>query len=357
MALGTARLGRVEPATRTGRPVSTLAFDWLYSILLLLMSAGVYMDGWSHIEFGPDQSVFSEYHLLFYTSLTLIGMWLLGNSYRYIRQGYKGFNAIPVGYTLSLLGVFVFGVGGVLDLTGHSLFGFETGMEALLSPTHMLLFVGWGLIALGPARAATQRQTKPNFLAFLPGLFSWTMFTNVLAFAGLAFFPTVDNPWMLGEWRTSTEWLGHNLGVMGIMAQSVLLVATSLWLIYNFRLPRGTFTFFFTLFALLTTITSFIPELIVPFVITGVLLDVLYVVLKPSLLRRAQLYSFGALLPVLFWTSFYGYVIATNLKGGVWYTNYIWVGSIVEAGIVGLLITLLSTASQVSVEKQKQLES
>jgi hypothetical protein len=74
MALGTAKLGRTRRATRTGRPVSTLAFDWLYSVLVLLMSAGVYMDGWSHIEYGPDQSVFSEYHLLFYSSLTMIGL-------------------------------------------------------------------------------------------------------------------------------------------------------------------------------------------------------------------------------------------------------------------------------------------
>jgi hypothetical protein len=357
MALGTARLSTVQPATRTGRPVSTLAFDWIYSVLLLFMSAGIYMDGWSHIEFGPDQSVFSEYHLLFYTSLTLIGLWLVGNSYRYIRQGYKGLNAIPVGYTLSFLGVLIFGVGGVLDLMGHSLFGFETGMETLLSPTHIILFVGWSLIALGPARAAAQRQAKPSFLQFLPGLFSWTMFANVLAFAGMAFFPTVNNAWMLQEWRTSTEWLGHNLGVMGTMAQSVLLVATSLWLIHNFRLPVGTFTFFLTLFALLTTITSFIPQFIVAFVITGILLDLLYQILKPSATRKAQLYSFGFLLPVIFWTSFYLYTSATNLKGGVWYTDYIWMGSIFEAGIVGLLITLLSTLSQVGLEKQGQLEA
>jgi hypothetical protein len=357
MALGTLRLGRQQPATLTGRPVSTLAFDWVYSVLLLLLSAGIYMDGWSHIEFGPDQSVFSEYHLLFYTSLAMIGLWLVGNGYRYIRQGYRGLNAIPVGYTLSFLGVFIFGVGGVLDLTGHSLFGFETGMETLLSPTHMILFIGWSLIAVGPARAATKRQAKPTLLQFIPGLFSWTIFVNVLAFAGMAFFPTVNNAWMLGDWRTSTEWYGQSLGVMGTMAQSVLLVGTSLWLIHNFRVPVGTFTFFFTLFALLTTITSFVPQFIVAFVITGILLDVLYKLLKPSVARKAQLYSFGFLIPVIFWTSFYTYALATNLKGGVWYTNYVWMGSILEAGIIGLLITLLSTSSQTSTEQNRGLEA
>jgi hypothetical protein len=318
------------------------------------MSAGVYMDGWSHIEYGPDQSVFSEYHLLFYSSLTMIGLWLVGNTFRYIRRGYRGLNAIPVGYALSLIGVFVFGVSGVLDLTGHTLFGFETGMETLLSPTHMMLFMGWSLIALGPARAAAKREAKPSFLHLLPGLLSWTIFANVLAFAGMAYFPTVNNAWMLSEWRTSTEWFGQSLGVMGVMMQSALLVATSLWLVHNFRLPIGAFTFFLTLFAALTTITSLEPQFIIPFVITGILLDVLYQALKPMAERKTQLYSFGFLLPVIFWTSFYAYAIATNLKGGVWYTNYVWMGSVFEAGIVGLLITLLSTSSQPS---EKMLEA
>jgi hypothetical protein len=236
------------------------------------------------------------------------------------------------------------------------LFGFETGMETLLSPTHMLLFIGWSLIALGPARAVAKRGTKPTFLHLLPGLFSWTIFANVLAFAGMAYFPTVNNPWMLGEWRTSVEWYGQSLGVMGVMMQSALLVGTSLWLVHNFRLPVGAFTFFFTLFATLTTITSLEPQFIIAFVITGILLDVLYQVLKPNAKRKAQLYSFGFLLPVIFWTSFYAYAIATNLKGGVWYTNYVWTGSIVEAGIVGLLVTVLSTSSQTSTQ-EKMLEA
>jgi hypothetical protein len=359
MALGTLRLRKPQMVTQVGRPISTLAFDWLYSLLVLLLTAGIYIDGWSHIEYGPDQSVFSEYHLLFYSSLIMIGLWLVGNSYRYIRQGYKGLKAIPVGYTLSMIGVFVFGIGGVLDLTGHSLFGFETGMEALLSPTHMTLFIGWALIALGPARAAAHRhsqprQSQPTFLHLLPGLLSWTIFANVLAFAGMAYFPTMSNPWMLAEWRTTTEWYGQVLGVMGVMMQSALLVGVSLWLVHTFRLPLGTFSFFFTLFALLATITSLEPQFIIPFAILGLGLDVVYQLLKPTVERRAQLYGFGFLIPVFFWTSFYAYVFATNLRGGVWYTDYIWVGSIVEAGIIGLLVTLLSTSSQ---RPEKQLEA
>ncbi|MCA9836141.1 MAG: hypothetical protein KC422_04480 [Trueperaceae bacterium] len=351
MALSSLQIGKTQPTRQSlaTKPLSTLAFDWVYTTLLLLLSAGIYMDGWSHIEYGPDQSVFSEYHLLFYSSLAVIGLWLIGHAYRYLRQGYNGLNALPAGYLVSFFGVLIFGIGGVLDLTGHSFFGFEADMEALLSPTHMMLFIGWAMIAVGPARAASVRRRRegkePGLLSFLPALISWTMVANVFAFAGMAYFPTVNNAWMLADWRTTVEWYGHSLGVMGTMAQSVLMVGTALWLVHSFKLPGGSFTFFFSLFALLMTITSFIPEFIPVFIATGILMDVLYVLLKPSSKRPAQLYSFGFALPLVFWSLFYTLAIQTGLKGGVWYTGYIWMGSIFEAAIVGLLIALLSNYS------------
>ncbi len=351
MALGSLRMAKVHTQTPalSDKPLSTLAFDWVYTSLLLLLSAGIYMDGWSHIEYGPDQSVFSEYHLLFYSSLAVIGIWLIANAARYLRQGFRGLNALPAGYLVSFFGVLIFGLGGALDLTGHTLFGFEADMEALLSPTHMMLFIGWAMIAVGPARAAASRRHReakePSLLRFLPGLISWTMFANVLAFAGMAYFPTVNNAWMLADWRTTIEWYGHSLGVMGTMAQSVLMVGTALWLVHSFKLPRGSFTFFFSLFALVMTITSFIPAFIPVFVLTGILMDVLYAVLKPSSKRPAQLYAFGFALPLIFWSLFYALALQTGLKGGVWYTAYIWIGSVFEAAIVGLLIALLSNYS------------
>ncbi len=353
MALSSVPLGRSQTSTATSKtsPISTLAFDWVYTSLILLLSAGVYMDGWSHIEYGPDQTIFSEYHLLFYTSLTVIGLWLVGNAYRYLRQGYTGLNAIPRGYLISFIGVMIFGIGGVLDLTGHALFGFEADMETLLSPTHLMLFIGWGMISIGPAKAAVNRyrlnsnKTNLSFQKFLPGLISWTLFINVLAFAGMAYFPTVNNPYMLAEWRTTVEWYGHTMGVMGVLAQSALLMASSLWLIHSFKLPRGTFTFFMTLFALLTTITSFIPSFIPMFIITGIVMDVLYEVLKPSSKRASQLYIFGFMTPFIFWLLFFISSAQLGIKGGVWYTDYIWTGTVLEAGLVGLLMALVSNYS------------
>jgi len=55
-----------KPIDLSKAPTSSLAFDWVYTILVFLLSAGIFLDGWSHSEYGPDQSVFSEYHLLYF---------------------------------------------------------------------------------------------------------------------------------------------------------------------------------------------------------------------------------------------------------------------------------------------------
>ncbi len=347
-------LGTLTPAQRTSRPetrssgppVTTLAFDWIYTGLLLLLSAGIYLDGWSHSAFGPDQSVFSDYHLLFYSSLTVIGLWLVGFVARTVLQGRRGLDAVPAGYALSPLGVVVFGVGGVLDLGGHALFGFEVEMEALLSPTHIMLFIGWALIALGPARAALLRlrraQGEGTMASLLPMLLSWTLFANVLAFAGMVFLPTVSNAWMLAEWRTDVEFFGRQMGVLGVLVESALLVGVSLWLVRNFRLPAGSFTLFFTLFALLTSIIELNLAFVPVFVVAGVLTDILYALTRPAADRPLWSQLFGTLIPIVLWGSFYAYAFATNLYGGVWVTGYIWTGSLVEAGLVGLLVSLLA---------------
>jgi hypothetical protein len=45
------------------------------------------------------------------------------------------------------------------------------------------------------------------------------------------------------------------------------------------------------------------------------------------------------------WTVYYVFFIVTGIGGGIWFTGYIWAGSIVEAGIVGYALAFLMTPS------------
>lgn len=58
---------------------------------------------------------------------------------RNIQKGYAWQSALPSGYMPALLGVGIFAIGGVFDLVWHTLFGVEANIQALLSPSHLLL--------------------------------------------------------------------------------------------------------------------------------------------------------------------------------------------------------------------------
>lgn len=344
-----------EPSTgrtRSSTALSTLAFDWVYTALVFLVTTGIYMDGWSHASFGPDQSVFSEYHLLFYGSLMAMGLWLFGNAWVNRRAGLVGFSAIPAGYRASALGLVLFGVTGVFDLGGHALFGFEVDNEALYSPTHIGLFIGWALLSIGPARAALRRQQLvPEkrgwwglFLAFLPALIAWASFFNVLAFVSMNFFGT-STGFMLSANRTDSRYFGETLGIMGIIIQTAMTVGALAWLTLRFRLPAGTFTVFFLLYGVYGSVIELNTDLVPVFLAVGIVCDALYVVMQPSPQRPFRFHSFHVLVALSFWATFYGFVFLTNYGGGVWYTPYIWAGSVTQAMVTALLISLLSTSA------------
>lgn len=71
------------------------------------------------------------------------------------------------GYELAFLGTPLFALGGVGDLAWHQLFGIERGIEALLSPTHLLLITSMIMIVSAPfrsQRSAMQAQHWPEQL-------------------------------------------------------------------------------------------------------------------------------------------------------------------------------------------------
>lgn len=334
---------------RLGSPFSTLAFDWVYIALVFLVTVGIYMDGWSHSSFGPDQSVFSEYHLLFYSSLMALGLWLFGNAFLNRRQGFSGLDALPAGYRASAFGLLLFGVTGVLDLGGHALFGFEVDNEALYSPTHIGLFFGWAMLSVGPTRAALLRQTTQtswwqSFRDFLPALLAWISFFNVLAFISVNFFGT-SGGFMLVEARGSNDYYAETLGIMGIIIQTAMTVGVLSWLVARFRLPAGSFTLFFLLYGLYGSIWELSTDLVPVFLAVGILTDLGHALLKPTAQQPWRYHGFNVLVAFIFWATFYAFVFTTNYGGGVWYTPYIWLGSITQAMTTALLVSLLSTST------------
>ncbi|MGB1250727.1 MAG: hypothetical protein ACPG8W_08965 [Candidatus Promineifilaceae bacterium] len=338
-------IGNVQ-ATRTKRPVSTLAFDWLYVMLSLLLTIGILMDVWSHIEFGPDQSIFNEYHLLFYGSMTAIMVLLGGLLLNNLRDGYPLAMALPQGYGLGFLAVLLFGLSGVIDLSGHAMFGFESDIEALTSPTHLLLFINWFLILFAPVQAARARAHATGQFATLrqslPKLLAYGCMMACINIPLMNFFPMGSSPYMLQEMRPASDYYGLSLGISGTLLQTMITVAFILWLVREFRMPRGGFTVAFGFYGLFVTILEPAQLPILMFGGLGILLDVTYQWLKPDATRRAQFVLFSLLASAFMWLMAYG--VMALLGGGMnafYYSGYNLYGSVAQAVTLGSLVGYL----------------
>ncbi len=135
------------------RPPSSTAFDWTMAVLGLLMIGGIFLDGWAHSHGEVDQSFLTPWHALLYSGMALNGLVLAGAGILGLRRGFQFREALPTGYWTSALGVVLFLLGGGFDLWWHTVFGIETGITPLLSPSHLVLALGAAMVVTGPLRS------------------------------------------------------------------------------------------------------------------------------------------------------------------------------------------------------------
>ena len=330
------------------KPRSTPAFDLTFAVVTLLAIVGLWLDVWSHVTYGADQSIFSQYHLLFYTATVMAGVFLAYTGITNLLAGYRWSDALPVGYSLSLAGIIFFGIIGVIDLTSHGIWGFETGLEALNSPTHIGLFAGIFVFASGPIRAEVARQRRGESMTLVrlvPFVLSVISSLSAMTFPTFLYLPLIGKPWALQIQRIDQ---GAIIGVLGVFLQTGIVMGMLLWIIRRVSLPAGSITLIFVLYALLTTLVTRIPIFLPIWLIAGILSDVAMVVLKPSSGVTWRFRVFGAVVPIFMWSVYYVFFIVTGIGGGIWFTGYIWTGSIVQAAIIGYLLAFLMTSSSVT---------
>jgi hypothetical protein len=329
-------------ASATGgpsRPPHSIRFDWAMAVLSVLFVGGLFLDGWAHTHGRVDQSFFTPWHAVFYAGYAAVASVLVVSLLRNYARGYPWRLALPAGYGLSLVGALIFAVGGVTDLIWHTLFGIEAGVEALLSPTHLALALGLGLIASGPVRAAWQRPGPMSGWADQgPMLLALTSTLSVFSFFTEYAHPVVYAAAGAGHPHGGAE----GPGVAGILLQTGILMATILLAVRHARLPRGALTLIVTLNAAAMGFLNFSGgyplALVVGAGVAGLTIDVLYARLRPSTTRPAawRLFAFAA--PATFYLC---YFLALMLTEGIAWSVHLWTGSIILAGIAGWLLSYL----------------
>jgi len=338
---------KTQPNTLAGYPVVTTRFHGIAVMLSFWIVTGLYLDGFVHHNFPQVvDSFFSPWHAYLYAGFFALGLFLTAQLAKNLRRGYPLARALPKAYLLAALGVPLFFVGGVGDMIWHEVFGFEENLEALLSPTHLLLAGSGFLLVSSPFRAAWLRsddEGEPGWRGLLPALLSLAFMLSVLTFfSEYAHALTLPDTFVDGPQGGSA----HSQDVMGLAAVLIPTVLTSgivLLALRRWTLPFGALSLILMGNNLLMAwfhardLWGYAP-LFGVMVLAGLAADLLNRALRPSPKRVTAFRLFAFLVAIVTYSLFFGTLIA---MAGVWWSIHMWAGVIVQAGIVGLLVSWL----------------
>jgi len=257
---------------------------------------------------------------------------------------------MPSGYELSLLGVSLFALAGIGDLIWHTFFGFEVNLEAVLSPTHLLLAGSGMLILSGPFRATLRRPDLPmqgrsistltrRWKTLFPLLLSLTAILSVFTF-----FTEFAHPYV-NTWTVTTLYTaGQGLGVASILLQAGLLMGIIFLVIRRWQLPLGALTLVLTVNCCLMSFLADEYRLIPAVLLAGIVADLLLWWLRPSTTRPTALRHFAFLVPLVLYLFYFITLMLTD--GYIAWSIHLWLGASVMAGAVGLVLSYLLVSPQ-----------
>lgn len=310
-------------------------FDWAMVGLSAAVAAGAHLDSWAHGHVAATlETFFTPWHALLYASIAATTGFLVVRAAWTGARPWDWGSALPDGYALSLLGCVLFGVAGVLDMTWHLTFGIERSFQALISPTHLMLMVSGGLIVSGPLRAAWRR---PGRSIGWPAIASATLTLTLITFFGQFDHPFTSQWAALPHPSISNE-SAEELGILGLILHTGMLMAVILLLVRRFDLPAGSLTFLMGVNAVFVTMIKGADPVILIGVVGGVVADMLLLTLQPSASRSAQLRTFAFLVPAVLYALYFAALIRVD---GVWWPVHLWAGAPLVAGLTGLLVSLL----------------
>lgn len=329
----------VEPA----RPALSARDQALGVIFSLWMVIGLFLDGWAHDNNKPE-TFFTPWHGVLYSGFAAAAGYALYMVWR-SRDGGSILQTLPRGHGLTLLALGLFGFGAAGDLVWHEIFGIEVGVEALLSPTHLVLLTS-GIIALSaPLRAAwgSASPTTATLRGFLPPLLSLALLTALVGFFVLYLSPFVNDAAGQAFQRVAEAPHDHPssdpaelrqlVGIASILMTTLLLAVPTHLLLRRWDPPRGSFTLLYTVVVILFV---GLDEFRQPLVIVAGLAGGLAADFAAPRLRVAA----GASGAAALWITYFAvYEIA---EGGVAWAAELWTGTVFLAALIATAVGLVA---------------
>lgn len=300
----------------------------------LWMTVGLFLDGAFHQDLeGDTESFLTPWHGVFYTGFLASAWWLATMSRRRAPSAVDWqLRFLPPGYTAARTGLILFALGGVGDAAWHTAFGVERGIDALLSPTHLLLFVGLVLILTSPYRAAATAPPSPPTPRMVAGSvisatalvgfflnFAWGL--GIAAFARTPYDPITE----VGETQVIA-------GVASTLVTTAVLFGAARLLR---RPPPGAITALFFVVALLVS-AAFDEDIegVAAALVAGIALDALC---RTRLSRESAFAVASAIL-------WFGYLGVLAIDGIEWQAE-IWIGAAV-LNVIAAYVIASTTAEE-----------
>ena len=294
----------------------------------LWMTIGLFLDGYFHQNLGgPTESFLTPWHAVFYAGFAASGLWIATMSRRRHNGSFDWrLPSLPSGYGEARTGLALFAAGGAGDAAWHLTFGVERGIDALLSPTHLLLFAGLVLILTAPFRAsdATAPSARPWMVA--GSLISATalvgFFLNFAWGLGIAALTRIGYDPASGAGETEVI-----AGVASMLVTTAVLFGAARLLLAR-RSPPGALVVLFGGVSLLVS-AAFDEDIegVGAALLAGVVLEV---VVRTSLSRAQGSFAGSAVL----WGSYFG-LLAID---GVEWPPEIWLGATVLSSLAAALV-------------------
>ncbi|MFN8528479.1 MAG: hypothetical protein U0670_07700 [Anaerolineae bacterium] len=333
-----------EPQARirsTDYPAGSFGFDLAAALLGLWFAIGLFVDGYAHNHGMVDDTFFTPYHALMYSSILFTGIFLGYHQLRNTAKGYAFTRALPRGFRLSLIGVGLFFIGGGFDLWWHTTFGFEVSTEALLSPSHLLLATSAVLIVTGTIRSTVVRFAPGTPLNWRDGLPFIIALTALLS--GITFFLQFGNLFTqhlsligrsLDHGSTLTSAIINGMIITATVSMGVLLFGAR-----TVRLPFGASTLILTVNALGMFLLDLSPRhywiILIGAAAAGLAADV---ILRLRLSEPVRARLFGFAVPAVLTAGIFLCLLAVTQ---IILSIHLWLGLVLMCGAAGFFISYL----------------
>ena len=337
--------------------------DFITSLLAMLLVAGLFLDGWSHIKLqnGLLGEFVTVWHAVLYTGFNATAIWVVTRNPHLYTRGAKPqpyfhpILGIPLRYPLAIGGLAIATVGLLGDIAWHAAFGWETGIARVIAPFHLLLFAGAAGLVSAPLRsgwyAPRYYPSTASLRTLLPPLLSLTLLTCVVSFmfqwlnAFLDWTPSIIVGRVPLELASDGRIRGtaETAGAARILITNLILLAPLFLALRRWRLPFGSATLLFVGVGFaMSALTSFdLGATVFAALVGGLVADGIIDVFQPDAEHPMGYRVMASITPLALWSVYLAVLVWFY---GIQWPFDLWLGTTLLAAISGLLLSYVAIA-------------